>query len=251
MRRGDLRNGAHVSLRWLIAALALGTAVALAPEVASAGRLQNPLVLFTQAGDEVRMRFRDGFLLFEGLEHEFVGKSTYQAQSTLTSCDASTVGQTLSTVRIFPDHAQVIRSDYLGCGAGRPKKARQVIREFQRQPVAKVSCQRHSIALRNGERTVSVNYGCDGTMRFEWWPEKGGEGPPDGASRRFSEWLSKRGSRFSSRGQEGGVRWNLTVTPPRHSQRSSRWKISGMVSVRGRVHRFTGRYLPAPRPRAE
>lgn len=209
-------------------------ALVLMSDGAFAGRLPNPLPVFTEAGETVLLHFRGDGLEYHGRLYKYQGRSTYEHIVDRTECPSNMVGKQRFLVQLTRTRVLASRTDYLGCGRKRLAVARKVTQSYRRKPPEAITCHKAPLHLTNGSQDVHLSVGCDGTLVFN--------------SGDFTEVMSRKGRRFFTRGRDGEKRWRLSVSPPPRKRPGLGWRIGGRVVDSTYRFRFRGRYRPKTPP---
>ena len=202
----------------------------LISDEAFAGRLPNPLPVFTEAGETVLLHFRNDGLEYHGRVYKYQGRSTYEHIIDRTECLPNMVGKQRFEVKLTRVRVLASRTDFLGCGRKRLTVARKITQSYRREPPGAVTCRKVPVHLTNGSQDVHLSAGCDGTLVF--------------SSGDFTEVMSRKGRRFFTRGRDGEKRWRISVSPPPQKRPGLGWRIGGRVVDSTYRFRFRGRYRP-------
>jgi hypothetical protein len=207
----------------------------LFPLLAQAGRLQNPLPLYTDSGETLWLRFDKSGVEFQGRTHEFVGRKTYLATTTAGPCHESGTSRQTFELRFMRDQVRYTRTDYRGCQTKKTPVLRVIrYRYLLVKPTAQ-ACTVETVHLERNGQNLSVTKYCNGTLALR-------------DSSGWQEVLSQKGQAFVSRGRGSTTRWKVTVRPPKRGRKGKAWRVTGSVIRREKsgavTLRFRGLYRP-------
>jgi len=216
IHRCHMRSPIDTSVSVRIILFTVAVSVLYLPDLAVAGRLQNPLTVFTAAGDELTLRFDKVGVEFRGRIHSYVGRNTYIAKVQSPTCDALSLGLEIYELRILNGHIRYTRENYFGCIPSKRALGYVVQYRYELAKPRLGACSTESIVLTQRDKAMSITNRCDGTLLFR-------------DSMGWEAVLSKRGRRFTARGRDATSRWRLSIYPPTHGKNNAIWRVRGRV----------------------
>ena len=131
----------------------------LFPLLAQAGRLQNPLPLYTDSGETLWLRFDKSGVEFQDRTHEFVGRKTYLATTTAGPCHESDISRQAFELRFMRDQVRYTRTDYRGCQT----KKTPVLRVIRYRYLLSITAKMHVETGISKNGSYLTKY-CNGTL---------------------------------------------------------------------------------------